>query len=224
MKSHFARHGIPDLVISDNWPQFYSEEFARFAKAWSFEHRTSSPGHRQANGMAEAAVKSAKSLIRDPYLALLDKRNTQTEGDGYKSCTETQGEKMQDPPSNHLWATESPDRVHRGGQETNTTTTRTTSALLKPRRKGPSIKKTSETPASPQARTKGTDKESLQPSVTPPKTTNQPAAKPTAVETPKPTEGFGSSHPNPDSPKPQTSMRPKRVTKEPSYLKDYVRK
>ena len=87
MKSHFARYGIPDLVISDNGPQFYSEEFARFAKAWSFEHRSSSPGHQQANGTAEAAVKSAKSLIRnnkdtgrDPYLALLDKRNTQIEG------------------------------------------------------------------------------------------------------------------------------------------------
>ena len=139
MKSHFARYGIPDLVISDNGPQFYSEEFVRFAKAWSFEHRTSSPGHQQANGMAEAAVKSAKCLTRkskdigrDPYLALLDKRNTQTEG---MDTSPAHGEKMQDPPSNHLWATETLDRVYRGGQETNMTTT---SALLQPRRQGPS--------------------------------------------------------------------------------------
>ena len=55
-------------------------------KEWSFEHRTSSPGHQQANEQAESAVKSAKKLIRkaaktgnDPYLAILVQRNTPTE-------------------------------------------------------------------------------------------------------------------------------------------------
>jgi predicted Fe-S protein YdhL (DUF1289 family) len=87
MKSHFARHGVPDVLISDNGPQFTSDEFAKFRKEWSFEHNTSSPGHQQANGKAEAAVKSAKRLMRkakesgnDPYLAILAMRNTPTEG------------------------------------------------------------------------------------------------------------------------------------------------
>ena len=83
MKSHFARNGIPDIVISESETQFTSEKFSSFVKEWSFEHRTSSPDHQQANGQAEAAVKSAKKLIRkaaktgnDPYLAILAQKNT----------------------------------------------------------------------------------------------------------------------------------------------------
>ena len=30
LKSHFARYGIPDQVISDNGPQFTADEFAEF--------------------------------------------------------------------------------------------------------------------------------------------------------------------------------------------------
>ena len=52
-----------------------------------FEHRTSSPGHQQANGQAKSAVKTAKNILRkakeskcDPYLAILAIRNTPTEG------------------------------------------------------------------------------------------------------------------------------------------------
>ncbi|XP_028411113.1 uncharacterized protein K02A2.6-like [Dendronephthya gigantea] len=86
IKSHFARNGIPDVLVSDNGPQFSAEKFAKFTKEWGIEHRTSSPGHQQANGKAEAAVKMAKSLIRkaeaskgDIYLAILAQRNTPTE-------------------------------------------------------------------------------------------------------------------------------------------------
>ena len=74
LKSHFARNGIPDVVISDNGPQFTSSEFAQFGREWAFEHRTSSPGHQQANGQAESAVKTAKSILKKAK-----KRNTPTE-------------------------------------------------------------------------------------------------------------------------------------------------
>ena len=87
LKQHFARHGIPNTVFSDNGPQFDSDEFRRFAREWEFDHVTSSPGHAQSNGMAESAVKAVKRLIKkahedgtDPWLALLDHRNTPTEG------------------------------------------------------------------------------------------------------------------------------------------------
>ena len=63
-------------------PQFTSEKFANFE--WSFEHRTSSPGHQQTNGQAEAAVKrlicKAEETGSDPYKAILAQRNVPTEG------------------------------------------------------------------------------------------------------------------------------------------------
>ena len=53
LPSHFARHGIPEVVVSDNGPQFASEDFATFATSWDFHHVTFSPGHPQSNGLAE---------------------------------------------------------------------------------------------------------------------------------------------------------------------------
>lgn len=87
LKAHFARYGIPNTVVSDNGPQYASQEFQRFSQLWEFEHKTSSPGYPQSNGKAESAVKTAKRLLhkakasgQDPYLALLDHRNTPTQG------------------------------------------------------------------------------------------------------------------------------------------------
>ena len=46
LKSFFAIHGIPDVVVSDSGPQFASAEFKKFT------HTTSSPRYPQANGEA----------------------------------------------------------------------------------------------------------------------------------------------------------------------------
>lgn len=85
LKCQFARHGIPDIVFSDNSP-FNSREFKVFAANWEFEHHTSSPRYPQSNGKVENAVKTAKTLMQkacesnsDPHLALLDWRNTPSE-------------------------------------------------------------------------------------------------------------------------------------------------
>jgi hypothetical protein len=87
LKSHFARHGAPDIVISDNGPQYFSAVFEQFSRDWAFEHQTSSPGDSQSNGAAEAAVKSVKTMMKkclhnneDMYIGLLNLRNTPTEG------------------------------------------------------------------------------------------------------------------------------------------------
>lgn len=45
LKAHFARHGIPDVVILDNDPQYASEEFKRFSRQWEFKYMTSSPAY-----------------------------------------------------------------------------------------------------------------------------------------------------------------------------------
>jgi len=87
LKAHFARHGIPEQLVTDNGSQFTSCDFLKFAKDWDFEHLTSSPYHSQGNGKAESAVKEAKKILRkckssgsDAFLALLDHRNTPSAG------------------------------------------------------------------------------------------------------------------------------------------------
>ena len=89
MKAVFAQYGIPDVLITDNGPQFASAEFAVFAKTWMLQHTTSSPYHPQSNGKAENAVKTVKRLFtkrresgQSEFLALLDWRNMPTEGVG----------------------------------------------------------------------------------------------------------------------------------------------
>ena len=78
-----------EQVISDNGPQYSSLEFSRFIKRWDFEHLSSSPGHSQSNGKAKSAVKTAKRMLQtatdagtDPYMALLDVRNTLPQNTG----------------------------------------------------------------------------------------------------------------------------------------------
>lgn len=89
LKILFARYGVPNTLVTDNGPQFASAEFRAFATKWGFHHVTSSPRYPQSNGKAENAVKTVKRLFskcrenhQSEYLALLDWRNTPTEGVG----------------------------------------------------------------------------------------------------------------------------------------------
>lgn len=87
LKSQFSRHGIPNIVRSDNGSQFPSSDLKTFAPEWDFEDITSSPYYARSNGKVEKAVNTAKRILKkamfdhkDPYLALLDWRNTPTKG------------------------------------------------------------------------------------------------------------------------------------------------
>ena len=89
LKEQFSRYGIPDCVVTDNVPQLVSHDFHNFSVDWEFEQVTSSPLYPKSNGKAESSVKVAKNLFKkalkdgkDPWLALLNQRNTPTEGLG----------------------------------------------------------------------------------------------------------------------------------------------
>ena len=111
LKNHFTRYGCPDKVVSDNSPQFSCKEFAMFARTWEFEHCTISPGNSKPNGKVESAVKTAKRLLRkaleagtDPYLAILDYRNTLTQGIGSSPAQRLMGRRTKTllPTTNQL--------------------------------------------------------------------------------------------------------------------------
>ena len=79
LKSIFATHGIPDIVISYNGPQFASTEFQKFTKEYGFTNTTSSPRYPQSNGEAERSMQTVKNLLKkatDPYISLLLYRAT----------------------------------------------------------------------------------------------------------------------------------------------------
>ncbi|KAL5475949.1 hypothetical protein EMCRGX_G025829 [Ephydatia muelleri] len=79
IKAIFARHGIPEELISDNRPQFSSHLFLKFSQEYGFDHITSSPLFSQSNGEAERAVKTIKTMWKktsDSCLALLSYRAT----------------------------------------------------------------------------------------------------------------------------------------------------
>lgn len=56
-----ARFGIPETIVTDNGPQFVSEEFEKFCSGNGIRHTTSSAYHPRSNGEAERFVRTFKS-------------------------------------------------------------------------------------------------------------------------------------------------------------------
>ncbi len=82
-KEIFSEHSIPQNVISDNGPQYDSNEFRAFADEWGFNHITSSPRYPRSNGFIERTVQTVKNIMskckasgQDFQLALLIWRTT----------------------------------------------------------------------------------------------------------------------------------------------------
>ncbi|XP_070193833.1 uncharacterized protein [Littorina saxatilis] len=87
LSTHFSRHGIPETLVSDNGPQFASDDFAQFAATWDFNHVTSSPRYAQSNGLAEKTVQTVKNIMdkakaskSSALLCILEYRNTPVDG------------------------------------------------------------------------------------------------------------------------------------------------
>ena len=103
----FCRTGAPDVIWSDQGPQFTSHMFQLFSNEWGFQHITSSPLYPQSNGKAESAVKSMKKIIKGVWIrnqldksklarALLQYRNTPSRRDGLSPAQKLLGKPVQD--------------------------------------------------------------------------------------------------------------------------------
>ena len=121
LKRIFSRHGIPDILFSDNGPQFDSREFANFSTDWQFQHLTSSPRYPQSNGEVERAVQTMKMVLNkssDEYLALLNYRDTPLHH-GYFPAQLSMGRKLRTrvPCHPNELKPETPDYDHIRGKE-----------------------------------------------------------------------------------------------------------
>ena len=63
LRSTFATHGLPELVVSDNGSAFTSLEFCAFPKKNEIKQITSAPYHPATNGIAERAVQTETLLM-----------------------------------------------------------------------------------------------------------------------------------------------------------------
>ena len=64
MRSTFASHGFPDIVVSDNGSNFVGSEFTSFLQKNCVKHITSAPSHPSTNGLVERAVQTFKQGMK----------------------------------------------------------------------------------------------------------------------------------------------------------------
>ena len=88
MRSTFASHGLPEIVVSDNGSNFVSSEFKSFLQKNGIKHITSAPYHPSTNGLVELAVQTFKQGIKK-------------QGDG--SDDTKLASKLPDYPTKHYW-------------------------------------------------------------------------------------------------------------------------
>ncbi|XP_062588413.1 uncharacterized protein K02A2.6-like [Saccostrea cucullata] len=61
----FSSYGLPIEIVSDNGPQFVSEEFETFLRENGVRHIRSAPYHPASNGEAERAVRTFKQSMKN---------------------------------------------------------------------------------------------------------------------------------------------------------------
>ena len=69
----FARNGLPEQIVSDNWPQFTSIKFQNFIKTNGITHFKSAPPLPATNGLAERFVRTFKESLKtmkDEFMSL----------------------------------------------------------------------------------------------------------------------------------------------------------
>ena len=64
LRSIFATHGLPEMLVTDNGTVFTSDEFNRFTKQNGIRHVRSAPYHPASNGLVERAVQTFKNFMK----------------------------------------------------------------------------------------------------------------------------------------------------------------
>lgn len=64
LRSIFSRNGLPEQIVSDNGPQYTSDEFQLFMKKNGIKHFKSAPHHPATNGLAERFVQTFKKSMK----------------------------------------------------------------------------------------------------------------------------------------------------------------
>ena len=64
LRELFAKYGMPVHYVSDNGPQFRSEEFTRFLEMNGVKHVRVAAYHAASNGLAERMVQSFKNHMK----------------------------------------------------------------------------------------------------------------------------------------------------------------
>ena len=64
LRKMFAAHGLPQQLVSDNGPQFISEEFATFMKSNGIKYIRCSTYHPASNGVLERLVQTFKKAMK----------------------------------------------------------------------------------------------------------------------------------------------------------------
>ena len=72
LRDIFSRHGLPEIIVSNNGPQFTATEFEQFCTSNGILHRTSAAYKPSTNGQAERVVQILKSAIKQACLTNAD--------------------------------------------------------------------------------------------------------------------------------------------------------
>ena len=66
---------MPEVIITDNGPPYFSNEMKQYAKKMGFKHHLATPLHPESNGLAENFVKQICKLVHTSIVEGKDPKN-----------------------------------------------------------------------------------------------------------------------------------------------------